>query len=114
MSYVRHPTQPEVVSVKIAAGIFIKRTRLPEAGMIVPQHAHGYDHISSITSGAARVEADGVVLGDFQAPADIVIKAHVKHLFTTLAPDTTVLCIHRLTDDGDVPDAEEHQLELEG
>lgn len=80
--------------MKIVDGIFVKALRFPVAGMIAPQHAHAYDHISFIASGAVRVHADGECLGVFTAPVGVVIKAGVQHFFTTLEPGTVVLCIH--------------------
>lgn len=90
----RHPSQPTTTDIKFADGIFVKSTRFQLAGMVAPQHAHSYDHISFIASGAVRIEVDGECLGDFVAPVGIVIKARKRHFFTILAPDTVVLCIH--------------------
>jgi hypothetical protein len=94
MKLIRHPDQPTTTDIKLAGGIFLKSTHFRHAGMIAPQHAHRYDHISYIAAGAVGVEVDGVALGEFSAPDSIVIKAGVMHLFTTLMPDTVVLCIH--------------------
>lgn len=111
MNYIKHPHQPETVDIKIVDGIFIKSMHLLYAGMSVPQHAHAYDHLSFIASGSVRVEADGIVLGDFVAPVGIVIKARVKHLFTTLASNTLLLCIHNVaSSEGEIAIHEEHQL----
>jgi quercetin dioxygenase-like cupin family protein len=100
---VLHPDQPSVVDIKLVDGVFVKTMHFRHAGMIAPQHAHRYEHLSFIASGAVRVEAGGACLGDFVAPVGIVIEAGVQHTFTTLAPDTVVLCIHN-TDrsDGDI------------
>jgi hypothetical protein len=94
MKLTLHPDQPATTDIKMAGGIFLKSTHFRHAGMIAPQHAHRFDHISYVASGAIRIEADGVTLGEFTAPASIVIKAGVMHFFTTLAPDTVILCIH--------------------
>lgn len=94
MRFVRHPDQPTTTDIKLAGGIFLKSTQFRHAGMIAPQHAHRYDHISYVASGAVHVAVDGVTLGEFTAPSSIVIKAGVMHIFTTLAPDTVILCIH--------------------
>ena len=116
MNYVKHPHQPETIDIKIVDGIFVKSMHFLYAGMFVPQHAHAFEHLSFVASGAVRVEADGVTIGDFAAPVGIVIKARVKHLFTTLAPNTVVLCIHNVANsDGEIAIHEEHHLDfLEG
>jgi hypothetical protein len=92
--FTRHPDQPEVVAIAMTDGVFVKATTFASAGMVVPQHAHSYDHLSFIAAGAARVWADDVLLGDFHAPHAVEIKAYVHHRFDILAPGTTVLCIH--------------------
>jgi len=114
--YIRHPDQPTSVDIRLVDGVFVKATTFRHAGMFAPQHAHEFAHLSYIASGSVRVFADGVLLGDFTAPASIVIPAGVKHLFEILADDTVVLCIHnadRLDDEGEPAVREEHQLEVE-
>ena len=92
--YIRHPDQPTEVDIRLVDGVFVKSAHFRHAGMLVPQHAHKFAHLSYIASGAVRVFADNVLLGEFTAPASIVIPARVKHLFETLADNTVVLCIH--------------------
>ena len=114
--FVRHSDQPVVVDVKIVNGVFVKATHFRSAGMIAPQHAHEFSHLSYLASGAARVFAGDELLGEFTAPASIVIAARVKHLFEITAPDTVVLCIHNadhLDAEGEPAVAAEHNLELE-
>jgi hypothetical protein len=102
-----HPEQLEVADLIIVDGIFVKVMRFPVSGMINPQHAHAYDHLSYIIRGAVRIDVGGACLGEFSALARVVIKAGMTHYFTTLAPDTVVLCIHN-TDrsNGDVETVE--------
>jgi len=114
MEYVRHPDQPDITDIRLVDGVFIKQMTFRHAGMFVPQHAHAYDHLSFITAGAVRVWADDRLMGEFQAPTPIVIRARVKHRFQTLAAPTTILCIHnadRAENDEDVVIHEEHHLE---
>ncbi len=80
--------------VKLVDGVFVKGTTFPVEGTVCPQHSHSHDHLSWIATGGARIEAGGVVIGDFYAPCGVTIRAGAVHLFTTLRPDTTVLCIH--------------------
>lgn len=85
---------PETTDIKMVDGVFVKSNLFRHAGMVGQQHAHRYEHLSYVASGSVRVEVDGVSLGVFVAPVGIVIKAGAQHTFTTLAPDTVILCIH--------------------
>ena len=112
----RAPVQPTEVDIRIVDGVFVKATHFRHAGMLAPQHAHEFSHLSYVASGAVRVFADGEPGGEFVAPASVVIPARVKHLFEILVDDTVVLCIHN-ADHAD-PDGEpaihaEHNLVLE-
>jgi quercetin dioxygenase-like cupin family protein len=116
--YSRHPEQPTSVDIRLVDGVFVKATTFRRAGMIVPQHAHVFAHLSYVASGSARVFADGESIGDFVAPAAIVIAARVKHLFEITSDNTVVLCIHN-ADRLEAGEADEpaihatHDLELE-
>ena len=112
--YTPHADQPTTVDIKIADGIFAKSTTFPSAGMVAPQHAHEYDHLSIIASGAVEVEKDGVSLGYFEAPAVIHIEARAKHLFRIVHFDTTVICVHNSdrAEAGEIAIHEEHHLDM--
>lgn len=86
--------------LKLIPGLFVKSTKLPE-GRVIPQHAHGYSHISVVAAGSVRVWDGETVLGDYRAPAGITIAARRQHAFLALEPDTVVLCIHRVGPDGE-------------
>lgn len=91
-------------------GLFVKHCVFAE-GTYIPQHSHETPHLSVLATGAARVWKNGVLLGDYKAPAGVLIEAHAKHTFLALEPATTVLCVHRV-DDGDDPAIhEEHEFE---
>ena len=60
-----------------------------------------------------RVEADGVMLGDYVGPVGILIRAGVKHTMTTLTDGVVFACIHALHGTDDIEIEEEHQLEME-
>lgn len=94
-------------------GIFIKMMPLPNPGMAVPQHAHTYDHYTMLASGGLAVWADGVKMGEFDAPKPILIKAGVKHLLISTKPNTVAYCIHNLHGEDAVSIEEEHTLEIE-
>jgi quercetin dioxygenase-like cupin family protein len=94
----------------LAGDVAVVAMIIPEAGTIVPQHAHNYDHVSYVASGAVHVWADGEYLGETRGPDGIVIRAGVKHLFQAVDDGTVVLCIHRIDRSGEIEIAEEHQI----
>lgn len=103
-------TQPVQTNMTMCEGLFVKHCVF-DAGSWIPQHSHSTEHLSVIAAGAVRVWQDGVELGEFHAPAGITIKAHCKHTFLALEPNTTILCVHRV-EDGEEPDIhEESDLE---
>ena len=113
--YTRHPEQTKTMDIKLCDGIFAKSTTFPRAGMIAPQHAHTYDHLSVIASGAVEVEKDGKSLGYYGAPSVIRIEARSKHLFRVLKPETTVICVHNADrcEAGEIAVHEEHHLDFQ-
>lgn len=109
MEFERLDDQPVQTDIHMCEGLFVKHAIFAE-GSYIPQHSHETEHLSVIATGAVRCWADGVLLGDFKAPAGVVIKAHVKHMFLALEPMTTVLCVHRVNDDGEPAIHAEHQF----
>lgn len=102
--------QPPLWEHQSADGVFIKQMFLRDAGMLVPQHAHVYDHTSLLAHGRVRVWKDGILQGDFQAPYPFFIEAKVKHAFQALEPGTLIYCIHNTSRNGRVDIHAEHQL----
>lgn len=94
--------EPETVDIVMADGLFAKQTRFPRAGTIQPMHVHKWDHVSFISHGSARVWCDEKMLGDFEAPHGLMIKAGVSHTFGTLEDNTIVSCIHRIDRTGEI------------
>ena len=86
--------QPVTEALTIYEGIYCKAYTVPDAGTLLPQHAHRYGHVTAVTHGAVRVWQDGRLLGDFRAPSLISIPAHTMHSFLTLEAGTGLLCIH--------------------
>jgi len=90
---------PYTTDICVYAGIFCKTWSVPEADALIPQHAHSHPHITLLVSGAVRLFRGGAagrmeVAGEYRAPAMIKIPAKQFHHFLTLAPDTTLACIH--------------------
>jgi hypothetical protein len=88
-------------------GIFIKQMYLKEAGTMIPQHAHAYDHTSMLAKGRIRAWSGDELMGEYEAPAPIFIKARVKHTFLSLEPGTLIYCIHK----SEPVIVEEHQFD---
>lgn len=107
---VRAQCQPYGKEYTAADGVFIKEMRIPKTGTRVPQHSHEYDHTSFLAKGSIVAKADGVLIGQFQAPYPIYVRAGVKHEFQSLEDDTLVLCIHNVSRTGAVEVREEHQI----
>lgn len=82
-------------------GIFIKEMDIAEAGTIIPQHSHAYEHVSYVAQGAVLFDGR-----EYVAPCAIRVPAHKKHTFQALQDDTLVLCIHA----GTPIVVDEHQL----
>lgn len=102
---------PEDVQWVTADKVFIKQLFIKEAGTLVPQHSHVYDHTTMLAVGAVRVWCDGRYIGDYVAPQPILIENGVKHTFMALQPNTLLYCIHNLSRSEVVEILAEHQLD---
>lgn len=100
MNLIKLDEQPVSTDIRMCDGLFVKHCVFAE-GTYIPQHSHVTDHLSIIATGAVRAWANDALLGDFKAPAGVVIKARVQHLFLALEPMTTVLCVHRVDGNGE-------------
>ena len=109
----RAPNQPVSTEIKLTDDLFVKTAVVADAGTIIPTHAHSYDHVTLLAYGSMRVEADGVMLGDYTGPIGILIRAHVKHTMTTLTDGVVFACIHALHGTDGVAIDELHELEME-
>ena len=80
--------------IAIYAGIYCKTYRVPDAGTVLPQHAHDFPHLTLVIAGTVCVHSENRCLGEFTAPMTIRIAARMLHTFTTLTPDCVLVCIH--------------------
>jgi hypothetical protein len=103
------PEQAYETTVHMSDGTFVKAYKVQHANTGLPQHSHPYSHTSYIATGSVKAWKDGAYLGLFKAPIGILIEAHCLHFFQTLEDNTTVLCIHSLTD-GEEPQIEQEHL----
>lgn len=101
---------PIEVQISMSDDVFIKQIVIPKAGTLVPQHSHHFDHTSLLAVGALRVWADGVCLGEFQAPVPVRIRAGVQHAMLSLVDGTVFYCIHNTARAGIVEVLEEGRL----
>jgi quercetin dioxygenase-like cupin family protein len=109
MEFYELESQPVQTDITMCPGLFVKHAVF-DAGSYIPQHAHEHAHLSVVASGSVRAWKDGVLLGDYRAPAGIVIEARAKHTFLALADGTAILCVHRVDEDGEPAIHEEHHL----
>jgi quercetin dioxygenase-like cupin family protein len=92
---VRPLSEPIVESVQVdVAGLYIRSYLLPEAGTIIPQHVHPYDHATLVGSGTVDLCVDGVYVGQYRAGQAIFVEAGKKHIFQSVEPMTRLSCIH--------------------
>lgn len=78
------------------AGLYFRTLLLKEAGTVVPQHTHDYDHATLVCAGSVRLWVDGEWVGDFGAGMAVRIAAHHDHVFQALEPMTRLTCVHDL------------------
>ncbi len=102
--------KPYGIEVHECDGIFLKQMFIPQRDTWIPQHSHAYDHLSMLVKGSVFVWKDGVLDKQYRAPAGILIKAGVKHLFRSLEDETEIWCVHNLHGEAMVKILEEHQL----
>jgi quercetin dioxygenase-like cupin family protein len=112
MKYRQLDEQPVETNIHLCEGLFVKHA-IFAAGTYIPQHSHETAHLSVVASGAVRAWADGELLGEYRAPAGIVIKARTKHMFLALEPLTAILCVHRVDETGEPRIHEAHHIDLE-
>lgn len=90
-------------------GLFVKQMHIRHKGTMVPQHSHVHPHLTMLARGRLRAWRDGEWLGDYSAPAGIMIPANTKHTFAALEDETIAYCVHRLHG-AEVEIAEEHHF----
>lgn len=89
---VRAACQPIGREYTTENGAFVKEMDIKQAGTVIPQHAHAYEHISYVARGSVLFEGKPIRCGTPEAA--IIVPAYKKHTFVSLEPDTLVLCIH--------------------
>ena len=102
----------ERIEIFTADGVFLKQSVFPKSGMVIPQHAHVFDHTTMVACGSVDVYRDSEPPIRLEAPTGILIKKGIKHTFVTLESNTVVWCIHNGLHPEVAKVLEEHELEF--
>lgn len=97
----------------VYAGIFCKVWTVADAGTLLPQHSHQWDHISLIVAGSVQIWRGDEDIGDYHAPAMVRIPAHTFHKFLTLSPGVVIACVHAVGEADAVVVEREHAIDME-
>ena len=89
-------SEPLIVEIATADGIFVKQMWIRNAGTFIPQHKHVWDHTSALLRGSCFVWRDGKLDQRYVAPALIFVAKGVAHTFLALEDDTVIYCLHNL------------------
>ena len=80
--------------------MWVRSYTVPKAKTVLSQHVHAHDHITLVSHGTIEAWQDGVLLGQFKAPAVIKIPAGKKHAFTSVTDDVMLCYLHNLRGTG--------------
>lgn len=93
-----------------SSGVYAKQMMLPK-GYFALSHAHTYDHLSILASGAVVIKTDNKE-EYYEAPACITIEKNTHHSITALE-DAVWFCIHA-TEETDAEKIDEVLIMKEG
>ncbi len=86
-----------ITDLKLVDNVFVKMHQFINIGDTHQGHAHAFDHITLLSSGAVKMVHDNGE-DEYKAPHLIVTPKGVKHQFTALEPNTVFCCIHAIRD----------------
>lgn len=92
-----------ITDFKIVDNVFVKLHHFLRAGDTHQGHAHTFDHITLLASGAVRMVHDNGE-AEYKAPHLIVTPKGITHQFTALEPNTIFCCVHAIRDGDGVDD----------
>lgn len=98
--------------IQIVDNVFVKMFHLKDVGSSIQGHAHSFDHITLLASGAVIMKHDNGV-AEFTAPYLIVTPKGVSHDFVSTKPETVLCCIHAIRDGDGVDDVAPQDLSKE-
>jgi quercetin dioxygenase-like cupin family protein len=104
-------SQPKT-DLKIVDNVFVKLHHFANKGDTHDGHAHSFDHITLLSSGAVKMVHDN---GEnfYTAPHLIVTPKGIKHQFTALVPNTVFCCIHAIREKDDIDGVASPNITLE-
>lgn len=82
---------------QVVANVWCALMHFEKAGDVMAGHKHKFDHQTLLAHGSFRVTVDGEMLGDFDAPMLLTIKAGQNHEFIALTDNAVASCIHPIT-----------------
>lgn len=85
-------------SMDIVDNVLVRMVRLLRVGDYTEGHAHTFDHITLLATGAVLMEHPNGSQ-EFRAPHLIVTPKDIAHKFTALEPQTLYCCIHAIRDE---------------
>jgi hypothetical protein len=97
-NYVRQ--KPDYVEFAEVDDIWIRAYSIPKAKSILAQHVHAHDHVTLVSRGTVQAWQDEKDMGEFSAPAIIIIPAGKKHMFMALTDNVNLCCLHNLRGTG--------------
>ena len=101
-----------ITALKIVDNVFVKLHHFVQVGDTHKGHAHTFDHITLLSSGAVRMVHDNGE-AEYKAPHLIVTPKGIKHQFTALEPNTVFCCVHAIRDGDGVDDVASPDITLE-
>ena len=101
-----------VTDIKIIDNVFVKMHHFLNVGDTHETHAHVFDHITLLASGAVTMKHDNGEQ-EFTAPHLIVTPKDVNHKFTAKQPNTVFCCIHAIRDGSTVDDVASQDITLQ-
>jgi quercetin dioxygenase-like cupin family protein len=101
-----------ITDLKIVDNVFVKLHYFINPGDTHQGHAHVFDHITLLATGAVRMVHDNGEQ-EFEAPHLIVTPKGVTHQFIALKPGTLFCCIHAIRDGSAVDDIADPAISVE-
>jgi len=92
-----------LTGMMIVDNVFVRIHHFVRIGDTHQGHAHTFDHITLLSSGAVKMVHDNGE-EDYKAPFLIVTPKGIKHQFTALEENTVFCCIHAIRDGDSIDD----------
>lgn len=101
-----------VTDIKIVDNVFVKMHHFLNVGDTHETHAHVFDHITLLATGAVTMKHDNGEQ-EFVAPHLIVTPKNITHQFIAKQPNTVFCCIHAIRDGSTVDDVASQDITLQ-